>query len=249
MSDREMQRVQLRDPPEDVRGKWDELCEPKGWTQLDGYVDPFPAVVIPEHLRIMEFGLSPMSCTLETPVPIFLAELAEGLGLPQPEGIAADERLSLSIDLYAASLWETSPRARVVSFATALEALIKPERVCQVVSDQLDQLLNALDSARDCSAEDQTQRSELDRFRSRLAGLRDESISERLRKLAVTHASDIGVTTAEARDKIVLAYGIRSKLVHDGNAPEAEIEFAAAWLSKAVPAVLRSLANEASKAR
>jgi hypothetical protein len=39
-------------------------------------------------------------------VPSFLEHLAEGLALPQPEKIAADERLSLAIDLYASSVWE-----------------------------------------------------------------------------------------------------------------------------------------------
>jgi len=250
-SDRDMQMVRLLDSPVDVRGNpnWGEICEQKGWTQLDGYVDPFPAVVIPEHLRIMEIGVGPLSVTIGTPVPMFLEHLAGVLALPKPESITADERLSLAIDLYASSLWETSRRARVVSLATALEALIKPERVSQAASDQIDQLLNAFDSARDCLAEDQKQRSESDSIRSRLASLKNESISERLRRLAVAHASDIGVTTEQARHKMVSAYGVRSKLVHDGNAPEAEIEDAAAWLDKAVPAILKSSANEVSKAR
>ena len=124
-SDRDMQMVRLLDSPVDVRGNpnWGEICEQKGWTQLDGYVDPFPAVVIPEHLRIMEIGVGPLSVTIGTPVPMFLEHLAGVLALPKPESITADERLSLAIDLYASSLWETSRRARVVSLATALEAL------------------------------------------------------------------------------------------------------------------------------
>ncbi len=48
----------------------------------------------------------------------------------------------------------------------------------------------------------------------------------------------------EARRNVVRAYGIRSKLVHDGHAPEEEIDFAAAWLSSAVPTILQSLVNQ-----
>jgi hypothetical protein len=250
-SNRDMQKVQLQDPPVDVRGNpnWGEMCEQKGWTQLDGYVYPFPAVVIPEHLRIMEIGVGSVSFTIGTPVPMLLEHLVEVLALPKPGSIAADERLSLAIDLYAASSWETSRRARVVSLATALEALIKPEKVSKAASDRIDQLLDASDAARDCSAEDEEQRSELDRMRSRLADLKEESISERLRKLAVAHANAIGVTTEEARRNMSSAYGVRSKLVHDGYAPEDKIEEAAAWLDKAVPAILKSLADEASNAQ
>ena len=102
-------------------------------------------------------------------------------------------------------------------------------------------------SARDRSAEDEEQSRALDRVQSRLAGLKEESISESLRKLASAHANVIGETAGDARGNIVSAYGVRSKLVHDGYAPEDEITDAAAWLSKGVPAILESLANEASK--
>ena len=223
------------------------MVERKGWTHLDGYVDPSPAVVIPEHLRIMEVGAGSSTVTLSMPVRSFLEHLAEGLTLPQPEKIVEDKRLSLAIDLYAVSLWETSQRTRVVSLATSLEALIKPKGVSEAASDQINQLLTVFDSARDCSAEDEEQRRALDRMRSRLAGLKEESISENLRQLAAAHANVIRETPEEARRNMVSAYGVRSKLVHDGYASENEIAEAAAWLSKAVPAILESLANEASK--
>ena len=74
-----------------------------------------------------------------------------------------------------------------------------------------------------------------------------ESISENLRNLAATHANAIGESTADASRNIVSAYGVRSQLVHDGQASSGEIEKAAAWLSKAVPAVLEALTTEASK--
>jgi hypothetical protein len=242
----EMQEVQLQEPPVEVRGNpnFGDLCEREGWTHLDGYVDHLPAVVIPEHLRIMEFGLGSLRLTSRMPVPSFLEQLAESLALSQPERIDADERLSLAIDLYAASLWETSRKARVVGLATSLEALIKPERVGTPASEHIDRLLVAFDSARDCSAESDDESSELDRMRSRLAGLKKESISESLRRLAAAHANAIGVTEEEARRNMVSAYGVRSDLVHDGYASKEAIASAVKWLDKAVPAILESLANE-----
>lgn len=244
-----LQEVKIKEPPIDVRGNpnFGDLTEKKGWTHLDGYVDPSPAVVIPEHLRILEFGVGSMNATLSMPVLSFLNHITEELALPGPENVAADERLSLAIDLYALSLWEKSRRSRVVSLATSLEALIKPEQVIEVVSRQIDHLLEFFDSSRDTSAENGQDRRELNRLRSRLAGLREESISENLRKLAAAHAKVIGETIDDARRNMVAAYGVRSKLVHDGFAPEAEIASAADWLGKTVPAVLEKLVSEASK--
>lgn len=248
-STRAMQKVQLREPPVEVTEKsniWG-IVKRQGWTHIDGYVDPSPAVVIPEHLRIMETGAGAVSVTLGMPVASFLEQLAEGLRLPQPEMIAKDERLSLSIELYAASLWEMSQQTRVVSLATVLEALIAPGNVSQEASGKIDKCLEVFDLARDCSAEGEKQRRVLDRMRSRLANLKEESISETLRELVAAHATILGETTEKARRNVSAAYGVRSKLVHDGHAPENEISVAAAWLSSAVPTILESLVNKASR--
>jgi hypothetical protein len=51
----------------------------------------------------MEFGVGSLSVMVSMPVPLFLEHLAESLALPQPQQIAADERLSLAVDLYATS--------------------------------------------------------------------------------------------------------------------------------------------------
>jgi hypothetical protein len=84
-------------------------------------------------------------------------------------------------------------------------------------------------------------------MRSPLVGLKEESISESLRRLAAAHATVLGETTEDARRNMLSAYGVRSKLLHDGHAPSNEIASAAAWLSKAVPAILGSLATQASR--
>jgi hypothetical protein len=107
--------------------------------------------------------------------------------------------------------------------------------------------LEIVDSARNPSTEDDEKRRALDRMRSRLAGLKEESISENLRNLAAALANVIGETTEEARHNMVSAYNIRSKLVHDGHATKDETTDAAAWLSKAVPAILESFINDVSK--
>ena len=243
-----VQKVKLNEPPIDVRGNpnFGDLFK-IGWTHVDGFVDPSPVVAIPEHLRIMEVGAGSSSVKISMPVTSFLDYLAEGLSLPQSEQIAADERISLSIDLYAASLWETSQRARVISLATCLEALIEPERVVRAASEQIDRVLEVYDSARDLANENDEQRRALDRMRSRLSGLKEESISESLRRLAASRAAEIGEAVNDARRNMTDAYGVRSKLLHDGHAPSDEIASAAEWLGKAVPAILGSFVAHAAK--
>src|SRR5688572_21420677 len=94
-----VQTVKLHEPPIDVRGNsnFGDLFDKVGWTHLDGAIDPSPVVVIPEHLRIMEYGGGSVSLKHGMPTTSFLDYLAEGLSLPQSEQIAADGRLSLSI--------------------------------------------------------------------------------------------------------------------------------------------------------
>ncbi len=136
-----MQKVQIKTPSIEVSDNsniW-SIVKERGWTHIDGYVDPSPAVVIPEHLRIMEIGAGAARLTLSMPAVSFLEQLAEGLQLPRPERIATDERLSLSIELFGASLWEMSQRTRVVSLATVLEALLAPVRVSQKACNMIDQ--------------------------------------------------------------------------------------------------------------
>lgn len=244
-----VQKVQLSKEPIDVRSNpnFPGLFDKVGWTHLDGFVDSSPVVVIPEHLRIMESGAGSVSLKVGIPTTSFLEHLAEGLSLPQAEQIASDERLSLSIDLYAASLWETNQRARVISLATSLEALVQPQPVGQAAFEQINHLLKAFDSARNYTNENDEQRRALDSMRSRLSGLKEESISESLRRLAASHATDIGEAVDSARRNMNAAYGVRSRLLHEGHAPTDEIASAAEWLGKTVPAILGSLVANAAK--
>lgn len=246
---RGMQRVKLHESPVDVRGNpnFGLMFEEKGWSHLDGYVNHSPAVVIPEHLRIMEFGTGAAQLTVGMPVPLLLQNLAEDLALPKPEGIASDERLSLAIDLYSASLWEESQSAQVVSLATCLEALLTRNRVTETAMIKIGRLMEVFDAERNVSSENDEHRNEFDRLRARLDGLREESVSENLRNLAARYADVIGETAVDARRNIVSAYATRSQLVHNGRSSPAKIEEALSWLGKAVPAILEAMTIEVSK--
>ena len=246
----DLQAPKLHDPPIDVRNNpnFGNIMEQRGWTHVDGWVDPTPTVVIPEHLRLVELGAGSMKVTLGMPVSMFLTTLQEGLVLLSPENIAANERLALAVDLYAASLSDVASTARVISLSTTLEALLQPETVKPAVVAHIDALLKELEQRRGQQDESVEDREELNRFRSRLSSLKDESISRRLRALVVSHHQVLGETADEAHRNMKAAYDIRSKLLHEGHADTADIGLAVNWLQAAVPKILEALISQACQA-
>ena len=245
-----LQVPKMHNPPIDVRDNpnFGGLMEHKGWTHLDGWVDPAPAVVIPEHLRLVELGVGSMKATLSMPVSSFVQILREGLELPSAANIAADDRLALAVDLYAASLSDVTSSARVIGLSTTLEALLQPEAVQPAVNAHIDSFLQDLESRRDRQNESEEQRAEFDRLRSRLADLKNESVSRRLRHLVVSHAEALGETQEEAARNIGAAYGARSELLHEGHADVDAIRRAESWLQTAVPKILDTLIARACAA-
>jgi hypothetical protein len=180
-----------------------------------------------------------MTATLTMPGERLVAEVADGLKLAT-ESVAADERLSLAIDLYAASLWENSSAARVISLSSTLEVLVEPAAVQPFVATHLEAALAFLAQRRDPRTENIEQRSELDRLYSRVADLRNESISRRLRAYVVAHAHALGESEDQVARNIAHAYGTRSSLLHDGHALAKDIQAASVWLSNAVPKLLEN---------
>lgn len=240
--DASLQRPTLLESPVDVRKNpnFGNLVDHIGWTHLDGWVDPIPAVIIPEYLRLMEAGAGAAKVTVGLSAEKFISTLCEGLDLYSPEGVASDKQLALAIDLYAASHWESVPRARVITLVTTLEALLKPETVVPVAQEHLTFLLEVLKGRRNSASEDPEQTAELDRLASRLAGLKSESISSRLRRLIMSEADVLGETEDEATASIALAYRVRSELLHEGHSEPTAVRTAAAWLHTAVPSVLEA---------
>lgn len=235
-----LQQPKRLDPPQEVKpeSSLSGLMEAVGWTHIDAWVDPSPAVVIPEHLRVLEAGAGNVNVFITMNVPDVLRALKEGLDVAMPEGAAADERLALAVDLFAASLWDNTPRARVVSLSTTLEALLEPEVVPQYVAEAIDELLDAFTKRRRGRVESLECKEEFDRLRSRLANLKDESISRRLRGLAASYAESLARDPGELARGVAHVYDVRSKILHEGQASQDDVSKAAAWLQEVVPEIL-----------
>lgn len=238
-----LQVPKMQKPPIDVLDCPDlgGLLKHKRWTHLDGWVDPTPAVIIPEHLSLVECGVGSVKAILGMSVSNFVQILLEGLEIPLVANIPANVRLTLAINLYAASLSDVTSSARVIGLFTALEALLQPQAVQPAVRVHIDKFIQELESSRDLQNESNEQRAEFDRLRSRLADLRNESVSQRLRQLVISQAEALGETQEETARNIKAAYIARSKLLHEGRSDIDSIRFAESWLKSAVPKILETL--------
>lgn len=88
---------------------------------------------------------------------------------------------------------------------------------------------------------------DVDRLLSRLGKLKTESIKESLRIWTRTTCARMPAwDPQEAASAVAQHYDARSDLVHEGTAPEADIQEALQWLSEFVPAVLTLLIREAA---
>jgi hypothetical protein len=202
-------------------------------------VDPSAAVVIPEHLRLVGIKAGAARVTRTLAGDTFLDAVEDGLRLAAPEQIAGDERLALAIDLFAASFSE-GPKARLITLVTALESLLEPSSVRDEVQRWIDGLLSVLDRDQGDLTGDPALKAEHDRLRSRLAGLKRESISRGLNELVVAEADSLEESEEALVRRVAGAYGTRSKLVHEGHADTVDIQVYVSWLAEMVPRILEA---------
>lgn len=231
-----LQDIRLFDPPKEVTTghKLGDWLDQAGWTHLDGAVDPFPAAIIPEHKRLLLIAGDKAHAVVGVSAGNFKAGLETGFALPTPEAIPKDARLSLGIDLYAASRHETTSRGRLVTMVTAVESLVVPGRVPAKVVQAIDNLLAVLGAG---AIKDELG-TEWSRLASRVGNLKTESIKNSLRSHVANIADAIGGSPDELADGMSQSYDVRSLLLHEGSATDAEIGIALTWLNEWVPRIL-----------
>lgn len=212
------------------------LIEEAAWTHVDGHVEPTRAVILPEHQRILEMGAGGAQIRIDLNPMNLLTEIGQALQMPV-ERIAADRRLSLATDLFAAALSEQRVRNRIVTLTAALEALLETTVVSPVALEQLDSIVRFCDD-RLSALEEETKRSEMARLKARIESMRTESISRQLQLMTANHSNAFGTTSKSAGKQMSAVYDVRSRLVHGEKVEEGEASDAAAWLLNAVPIIL-----------
>lgn len=114
-------------------------------------------------------------------------------------------RKALSLELYAASKFESSQRARFVTLVSAVEALAEQEYEDRQILDHVESLIEATKEKLEAPARDQ--------LLSRLGQLKRWSIARACKEMVTEH---LGPKEAEA---FAYAYDVRSEILHEGRVP------------------------------
>ena len=136
--------------------------------------------------------------------------------MPNASQIVENERVRLASELYSHSHFETSIKARFLSQMTVLEVLSERPQQPQNLQALIDKWVGEIGEIQERSKDPDEKRS-LERLKSRMLGLKEESITESVRVLvgkALTAMRDPKASELVAR--VGLLYGFRSKIVHGG---------------------------------
>ena len=133
------------------------------------------------------------------------------------------------MEIFCAARLESSQRARFLALVSALEPLAQTEGLGSDVSSFVDECLNALRSESVIAPKIK------DRLKSRLGGLRDESIGQALERLVRENIP----TNTDAPGVIKDAYELRSQLIHNGVPADLDVDLE--FEGRAVAAVIRDI--------
>jgi hypothetical protein len=143
---------------------------------------------------------------------VVLQQLVAGFAAPIP-----DPQTLLSMEIYSSSSLEASDRAAFLTAVSALEPLTGGQKLGVAVDAFVDGCCQSLRAAMSI---DQQHRASLE---GRLNQLRGESIRQALRRFIVTKLPDF----PSAPDMADFAYGLRSKLIHNGRLSDYDIDLTA----------------------
>jgi hypothetical protein len=125
------------------------------------------------------------------------------------KGIAYDPSVVVSMELFTSARLEMSERARFITLVTALEALSVQVDYGDDVATALEEAVKVLVASKELEGE------EKDGLRASLSGrlrqLRQESVRQAINRVVRDHLKD-----REAVRFVDDAYGVRSKMLHEG---------------------------------
>ena len=110
-------------------GKIADLMGDWGWSATDGHYCADKAVIRPDHKRLHRYEMGRPSTIVGISIDNFLNSIDKALTFPTLERVIEDAKLTLSIELYAASRFELSERAQLLTLVTALEVLLPNTKI------------------------------------------------------------------------------------------------------------------------
>ena len=146
--------------------------------------------------------------TVSWPPSIFMENFLVSLRSP-----GVNERVALSMELFASAKLEASLRAQFVMTVSALEPLAEQQSFDSDVSSAVDRLVKSF------SDDDGVPADLRQSMRGRLLELKRESVNQALKRLCQRWFEN----EADAQKAIRYAYSLRSELVHEGRLPDPDI--------------------------
>jgi len=173
------------------------------------YHTPRPCMV---YDRTKESGSGCMA-TASATVVMNSSRMVELVNQIFSANIDVDEKLLVSMELFASARLETTERARFVGLVSSLEPLAQQEAY---ENAELKELVKSfVDQLKTTSIPEDIKSS----LRGRINGLKQESVSRAIRRLVKEHFPE----NQDAVSTVEEAYNIRSKILHDG-AFDADLE-------------------------
>jgi hypothetical protein len=158
--------------------------------------------------------------------------------------------LQLAIELYAACSFEATDNAQLVTLVTALESLTPRAKIPACAEDCLRAATDLIKAKRDTCDTSSVNWEDLNHLLSRLDNLRAQSIRRSLIayvSVLVGRASELG-DPKEVLARLDHAYRLRSALLHNGVAEQANVNEALEFLREFVPNILTLLFKEEAMA-
>lgn len=229
------------------RSPYSQIARKLGWKHIDGDYDANRTTIVPEHKKLVAFGLGSVSVRMDMSLNSFADRLSVGLSNGSaPELVFRTKKLRLACEVYISSHFETSPSASFLSRIATLEILLKDT----ASSEPIQALVNKFEREIKEKAKQYEHESsfvkEFESAASRLAHLRSMSIKSRIRGLILEKANgdwNLGSPSDLAKE-ISRYYDLRSTLVHTGDVSPDSIKDANSRLQSIVPNILKVLYQE-----
>jgi hypothetical protein len=214
--------------------------------RVDALIDPSRPAVYDMTKSISSLGGMDLRLLMGVQPLKVVDSICEALRLPRPERVVETGKLRVSLDLYGAYFRETSPNAKFLTLALALEALLPEELRSNDALTMVERWIAEVEQAK-TTASNPALKAELDSLEGGLRFQRSKSISAKVRDLVEDALLRLGDTNAakEAR-RAVQIYGDRSKLVHKGYLPPDHLSEATADLKDILRKVLSVQFREAA---
>lgn len=220
----------------------------RGWEATDGHYEAEHAIARPDHKRLIRWEMGRATITVGISSENFIGCIEQALLFPNLRAVIADDKLKLSIELYASYRFELSESAQFIALVTALEALLPDFDIAPTAMVVVSDAKELVRKARDQQPRASQEWIELDRMLSRVSTLRHEAIGTSMRRFAesvILRNPELGDATAIA-SSLREAYSARSRLLHDGIAIQSSIKAHLTFLCEFVPRLLRVLFEETS---